>query len=144
MDTLIRQLAAILTPYMSELRQELRIYGVEIGLPGRCQSGVWFNDKGILLAYISYHLSDDPARESVDGVCDIRVLKHTASLSIDISWSNGEMVTEICDQTINYTTEDDLIHQVKELLDQSRQNLLTQFENLLLTLAQEELESPKR
>lgn len=92
-------------------------------------SGAWTNTK-LTTAYVSLFPSSSPSDDSIDFIMQATLLEASVELRVDISRSSGELIVEILNETINFTTEVELISKISDESRRASKVLLQKVSDL--------------
>lgn len=87
-------------------------------LKGGFRTGSWSNQNNLISAYLTYSPNNNPAEETIDIIFDLSIKDKIAEFSIDAAWSNGVIIAEILEQEIYYDQVENLLPEIKILIDQ--------------------------
>ena len=128
----ISTLEALLRTKADELA-ELFIQTMSLTTPAtRAKSGAWSNTSGIVTAYFSYQLSDDPTEDNLEVVYSLSPVKDGLQFSVDICRPDGEVLAAITDTYVTFSNEDELSGELNQLCDIAGKGALSRLKAMLL------------
>ena len=128
----ITKLEALLRTKANEL-VELFIQTMSLTIPAtRVKSGSWSNTSGLVTAYVSYQLSDNPAEDTLEVVYSLSPVQDGLQFSVDICQPDGEVLAAITDSYVAFSNEDELIGELNQLCDIAGKGALSRLKAMLL------------
>lgn len=129
MDKLFkRKIDLILTKSFHELAQVAKS---DSELNGTISNGTWTNHKNIYVGYLSYYPGNDLSERSIDVTITLSFSENIIGFVADVCWSDGEVIKEIVEQNILFTTQSEFLSEVSELCNTVNQNALECLKSFL-------------
>ena len=120
--------------YIKRIAEELRAESSRMGVNGTMNAGSWSNDSGIVTAYLSYYPSNDASQDSIDAVITLAPrddMSKGMKLTADISWSNGDIIADIAECTIQFSTPHELLSEASRAYEVTSQAIAGRLKALL-------------
>ena len=100
----------------------------------RLRTGAWSNDNGIITAYLSYQLQDDPAADNLEVVYTIVPADEGLRFTVDICQPDGEVLSEILDSYVVFSTEAVLVSELSQLGEIAGRGTLSRLKAMILPI----------
>jgi hypothetical protein len=101
--------------YLEKLINELSKTIIENKLPGNLRSGAWVERETTVFGYISYSPHQNPNEEFLEFSIIAKVFENYVSITMDIGWSDGEIIKEVSQDQIPYQSNEELISIIESL-----------------------------
>jgi hypothetical protein len=96
---------------------------------------VWSNDNGLVSGYVTYAPHSDPDEEDVVAMITVNLTGgiEKTKFDVDISWSDGEIISEMLSRKMNDDSLEDLAIAIDNSISSMRETLFEQMKVLVST-----------
>lgn len=118
MKELAISLQATIQRHIKPVEDELRAFAQQKYPQAIIDPGSWINQKFITV-YISVLPTGNPSEESIDFMMQLTMLETAVEFRADVARSDGELILEVWDETIEYVDENEIVTQIDSVSKQA-------------------------
>lgn len=118
-------LCALLASWVGTISEKLRSLCEDQAEVHKINSGVWSNEAGLIVAYVTCLPRGDPSGDSVDATVSLQPDDHGNILSADVCWSSGQLIFEGPKTSVFFSTPEKALVEVNRFCESIETELVT-------------------